>query len=68
MACRVKAGVQPYLLYVLGKADRMLAEGSAEEQARVREALAARGLAEALPGERGYSVDRRNHIEVWARP
>ncbi|MCG8392439.1 MAG: glutathione S-transferase family protein [Pseudomonadales bacterium] len=64
----VKAGVQPYLLYVLGKADRMLAEGSAEEQARVREALAARGLAEALPGERGYSVDRRNHIEVWARP
>jgi glutathione S-transferase len=64
----VKAGVQPYLLYVLRKADRMLAESPTDEQTRVRQALASRGLAEALPGERGYTVDRRNHIEVWERP
>lgn len=64
----VKAGVQPYLLYVLRKADRMLAESSTDEQPRVRQALATRGLAGALPGERGYTVDRRNHIEVWERP
>ena len=64
----VKAGVQPYLLYVLRKADRMLAESSTDEQTRVRQALATRGLAGALPGERGYTVDRRNHIEVWERP
>lgn len=64
----VKAGVQPYLLYVLRKADRMLAESSTDEKTRVRQALATRGLAEAVPGERGYTVDRRNHIEVWERP
>lgn len=64
----VKAGVQPYLLYVLRKADRMLADSPTDEQTRVRQALATRGLAEALPGERGYTVDRRNHIEVWERP
>lgn len=63
----VQAGVQPYLLYVLRKADEMLAESPAEEQARVREALTVRGLVEALPGDRGYTVDRRNHIEVWQR-
>ncbi|MCK7545937.1 glutathione S-transferase C-terminal domain-containing protein [Marinobacter bryozoorum] len=63
----VQAGVQPYLLYVLRKADDMLAEGSTQEQARVRAALAERGLVDALPGDRGYTVDRRNHIEVWQR-
>jgi hypothetical protein len=63
----VQAGVQPYLLYVLRKADDMLAESSVQDQARVREALAERGLVEALPGDRGYTVDRRNHIEVWQR-
>ena len=63
----VQAGVQPYLLYVLRKADSLLAEASPHDQARVREALAERGLAAALPGERGYTVDRRDHIEVWER-
>ncbi|MGM0569418.1 MAG: glutathione S-transferase family protein [Pseudomonadota bacterium] len=63
----VQAGVQPYLLYVLRKADDMLAGSPAQDQSRVREALAARGLAGALPGDRGYTVDRRNHIEVWQR-
>lgn len=63
----VQAGIQPYLLYVLRKADEMLAASPVEDQARVHEALAARGLAQALPGERGYSVDRRDHIEVWRR-
>lgn len=63
----VQAGVQPYLMYVLRKADDMLAASPVEDQTRVHEALAARGLARALPGERGYTVDRRNHIEVWQR-
>ena len=63
----VQAGIQPYLLYVLRKGDDMLARASAEDQGRVREALADRGLADALPGQRGYTVDRRNHIEVWQR-
>jgi glutathione S-transferase len=63
----VQAGIQPYLLYVLRQGDEMLAEGSADDQARVREALTDRGLAEALPGDRGYTVGRRNHIEVWER-
>ena len=49
----VQAGVQPYLLYVLRKADSLLAEGSPHDQAGFREALAERGLAAALPGERG---------------
>ncbi|MFL1407564.1 glutathione S-transferase family protein [Marinobacter sp. M1N3S26] len=63
----VQAGIQPYLVYVLRKADEALATAPGEDQRRVHEALADRGLAGALPGERGYSVDRRNHIEVWER-
>lgn len=64
----VQAGVQPYMLYILRRADEVLADCSGDEQARVRTDLAARGLDAALPGDRGYSVDRRNHIEVWSRP
>lgn len=63
----VQAGIQPYLVYVLRKADEALATAPGEDQRRVHEALADWGLAGALPGERGYSVDRRNHIEVWER-
>lgn len=63
----VQAGIQPYLVYVLRKADEALATAPGDDQLRVHEALAERGLAGALPGERGYSVDRRNHIEVWER-
>lgn len=63
----VTVGVQPYLLYILRKAEEMLAQASAPEQEQVRSALTGWGLAEALPGDRGYTVDRRNHIEVWQR-
>lgn len=64
----VRVGVEPYLLYVLQRADRALARCATDVQSRVRDSLAERGLAGALPGERGYGVDRRNHIEVWSRP
>lgn len=65
---QVQVGVQPYMLYILRRAEQVLMACSGDEQARVRNALIDRGLADALPGERGYSVDRRNHIEVWSRP
>lgn len=64
----VQVGVQPYMIYVLQRADQMLAECSHDQQTRVHAGLASRGLDAALPGQRGYSVDRRNHIEVWSRP
>lgn len=64
----VQVGVEPYLLYVLRRADRVLASCPAAVRTRLQHHLADRGLAGALPGERGYSVDRRNHIEVWSRP
>lgn len=64
----VQVGIQPYSLYILRRADKMLAASSVDAQARVREGLSARGLDAALPGDRGYSVDRRNHLEVWSRP
>ncbi|WP_148864734.1 glutathione S-transferase family protein [Marinobacter fonticola] len=63
----VQVGIQPYMLYILRRADEALAESSEEQQARVRSELSARGLDAALPGNRGYSVDRRNQIEVWSR-
>lgn len=61
----VPSGVQPYLLYVLRQADRIIAGLSAEDRSRVLDALKPYRLEQALPGERGYSVDRRQHIEVW---
>lgn len=64
----VQTGVQPYLLYILRRADEVLAGCGEDQRAKVRSELADRGLEAALPGDRGYSVDRRNHIEVWSRP
>lgn len=63
----IEAGVDPYLVYVLRRADRVLETLSSDERARILPELEARGLRGALLGERGYSVDRRNHIEVWRR-
>lgn len=63
----VRVGIQPYLLYILRRADEVLADCNADQQARVRSQLSTRGLEAALPGYRGYSVDRRNQIEVWSR-
>jgi hypothetical protein len=64
----VRTGVQPYLLYILGRADDILDCLDEQQQVKLRSALNTRGLEAALPGKRGYRVDRRNHIEVWARP
>lgn len=63
----IDVGVEPYLLYVLRRADRVLTTSSGDVRARVLDGISKRGLQAALPGERGYSVDRRNHIEVWHR-
>lgn len=63
----VSAGVEPYLIYVLKRADQALVAASPAEQERVRSYLRDVGLDQALPGERGYSVDRRNQVEVWSR-
>lgn len=64
----VQAGVEPYLVYVLRRADRALAACTADERDRVLAFLEDAGLRQALPGDRGYSVDRRDHVEVWERP
>ena len=61
----VNLGVEPYIVYVLRRADRVLAGLGDDEQRRVRGELERYGLDQALPGARGYSVDRRNHVEVW---
>lgn len=63
----VQAGVEPYLVYVLRRADRALAACTAQERDRVLAFLGEVGLGQALPGDRGYSVDRRDHVEVWQR-
>lgn len=63
----VQSGVEPYLIYILRRGDRVLNSCSAGEKDRVLAYLKRFGLESALPGDRGYSVDRRNHIEVWER-
>ncbi|SFR82248.1 Glutathione S-transferase [Marinobacter daqiaonensis] len=63
----MQSGVEPYLVYILRRADQVLASVSQTEQQAVRAFLETYRLADALPGNRGYSVDRRNQIEVWER-
>jgi glutathione S-transferase len=63
----IEAGVEPYLVYVLRRVDRVLTALSADEIARVDAALASFGLLAARMGKRNYSVGRRNHIEVWEK-
>lgn len=64
----VAAGVPPYLLYVLRRADEVLDALDDRERSRVQAGVESRGLGKALPGSRGYSVGRRGHIEVWEVP
>ncbi|HDZ07968.1 glutathione S-transferase family protein [Pseudohongiella sp.] len=64
----VTTGIQPYLLYLLRRADAVLQSLDETERSRVIAGLQRHGLDQALPGERGYSVDRRGHIEVWEIP
>ncbi len=63
----IETGVEPYLMYLLRRADRALSKASDLERRRVLDALAKYGLQPTLMGERKYSVSRRNHIEVWER-
>ncbi len=63
----VQAGVDPYLRYVLQRADRILYTCTAPQRERVLACLRKHGLEGALPGERSYRVERREQIEVWAR-
>lgn len=62
------AGVQPYLLYLLRRADAVMQSLGGSERSRVIAGLQHHGLEQALPGDRGYSVGRRDHIEVWEVP
>ena len=61
------SGVAPYSMYILRRADQVLAQASDTDRSKVQAYLQRFGLEKALPGERGYSVARRNHIEVWER-
>ncbi|WP_333587346.1 glutathione S-transferase family protein [Phenylobacterium sp.] len=61
-----EVGVQPYLLYVVQRAERALRELTGEDQAWAQDLLARAGLS-AVGAPRSARVDRRNHIEVWAR-
>lgn len=63
----VNAGVEPYLLYMLRRATAIIDALPEEERQQVSAALQELGLLDAVPQARDYSVDRREHIEVWAR-
>lgn len=61
-----EVGVQPYLLYLVGRVRRQLQSMSGEDRAWTLDLLGRHGLRAAFDGELGVAVDRRNHIEVWA--
>lgn len=62
----VQAGVQPYMVYLLARVEALLASLDEGARAALLGYLEGFGLAGVRLGERPYSVDRRNHIEVWA--
>ncbi|MFN3580039.1 MAG: glutathione S-transferase, partial [Pseudomonas sp.] len=55
------------LLYMLRRATAIIDALPEEERQQVSAALQELGLLDAVPQARDYSVDRRGHIEVWAR-
>jgi glutathione S-transferase len=61
----VQAGVQPYMIYLLRRVDHFIAGLDAPGRQAVEDYLQAVGLARLRVGSRGYSVGRRNNIEVW---
>jgi len=61
-----EVGVQPYLLYLVGRVRRQLAAMGDADRAWALDLLGRHGLRTAFEGELGVAVDRRNHIEVWA--
>ena len=62
------AGVQPYMVYLLRRVDRFIDSLAAGPRQAVEDCLAECGLSGLRVGQRGYSVDRRNNIEVWEIP
>jgi glutathione S-transferase len=62
-----EVGVQPYLLYMVQRTEAALAALSAEDRRWADDLLARNGLS-AIGTPRQAQVDRRHHIEVWARP
>ncbi|QIB49818.1 glutathione S-transferase family protein [Pseudomonas sp. OIL-1] len=63
----ITSGVAPYSMYILRRADQLLEQAGDADRSKVQAYLQRFGLDKALPGKRGYSVARRNHIEVWER-
>lgn len=63
----IESGVEPYLVYVLRRADRVMDDLDDTDRARVTGYLKKFGLERGLFGKRGYSVGRINNIEVWER-
>ena len=62
-----EVGVQPYLLYMVQRTEAALGALSAEDRRWADDLLARNGLS-AIGTSRQAQVDRRHHIEVWARP
>lgn len=62
-----EVGVQPYLLYMVQRTEAALAALRDADRAWADALLARSGLG-CLGEARQARVDRRNHIEVWARP
>jgi glutathione S-transferase len=62
-----EVGVQPYLLYMVQRTEAALG-ALAPEDRRWADDLLARNDLSAIGTPRQARVDRRHHIEVWARP
>ena len=62
-----EVGVQPYLLYMVKRTGAALGAVSPQERRWADDLLARNGLS-AIGTPRQAQVDRRHHIEVWARP
>ena len=62
-----EVGVQPYLLYMVQRTEAALGALSPQDRRWADDLLARNGLS-AIGTPRQAQVDRRHHIEVWARP
>jgi glutathione S-transferase len=61
-----QVGVQPYLLYVVQRSAAALSELTGADHVWATDLLSRAGL-DGIGASRQARVDRRNHIEVWAR-
>lgn len=64
----VTASALPYTLYMVQRVTDAFDALSPPDQARVRAAFAAVGLADLLTLKAARRVERRNHLEVWGGP